>query len=184
MQAIVILDHVRRLPQQLIQTVRVRLKASELEQLDELIATLKPPPPEQSKPTTSKTLKPTLPEPSKPTTSKTLQPTLPTPPKPSRAPARAKSSPPSARTGKLLSFLNDDPFESDFEGDVFVDEAFEADVFGEEFEESQESQLDTWRSAIREHGRSGGTMVACPICGNLVFTIVSCTFVWELSFEI
>ena len=154
MQALVILDHTRRLPKQLIMPVRARLHEAELEKLDDLIATLKP----------------TLlePSPSKPTPSQKIlkaETALPkaSPPKPSRAVARAKSSPPSARTGNLLSFLNDSPVDSDYE-------PFEGDVFGDDFEEeSQEGQLNTWRSEIRRHGRvEKVAKVAYPIRGILI----------------
>ena len=184
MQALVILDHTRRLPKQLILPIRARLQAAEVERLDDLIATMKPPPPEPSKPTPSrKSSKPVaaMPKssPPKPCSKPVTATPKSSPPKPSRAVARAKSSPPSARTGNLLSFLNDSPVDNDYE-------PFEGDVFGDDFyEESQEGQLNTWRSEIRRHGRvEKVAKVAYPIRGILISNICSRAFVWELSFEI
>ena len=155
MQAMTILDHTRRLPKQLTAVVKVRMGKIEAAVLDKIVAMQKPATvvAEPARPSRAKTLSRAKSSPksgrTKPTASKTT-------PKPTKQICRANSSPPSVRTQRILEFFNSDPEAEDVFGDDFEDL----------FEESQEGQLNSFRSAIRDHGKT----VPSSCCGYTIST--------------
>ena len=153
MQAMTILDHTRKLPKQMTQAVRVRMGKKQVTALDKIIAMQKPDTvvAEPARPSRAKQLSR---EKSSPQSGRTKATSSKATPKPTKQIQRANSSPPSIRTQRILQYFEDSEAE-----DVFGDDF---DEFWDVNTESQEGQLNTFRSAIRKHGKT----VPSPCCGH------------------